>query len=121
MPQAFHILFSAAFTVLVAYTLGALLLRTLGLRFYRAEERMLALVTGSALLSALVFALAALHLIHKGVLLALGLAAIAVAVKRGALRAHGEAFPPLPRFWKYLFSAVFAVFFVLYFTNAMAP
>jgi len=121
MPQAFYILFGAAFTVLVAFALGGFLLCVLGLRLYRAEERLLAFVAGSALLSGVLFALAALHLIQKGVLLALGLAVIVLAAKRGALRPRGDSFPPLPRFWKYLFAAVFAVFFVLYFTNAMAP
>ncbi|MDP3001257.1 MAG: glycosyltransferase family 39 protein, partial [Bryobacterales bacterium] len=40
---------------------------------------------------------------------------------RGAHRARGDSLPPLPRFWKALFLAVFAVFGAIYFFNAMAP
>ncbi len=121
MPQAFYILFGAVFTVATSLAAGTLLLRGLGLRFYRTEERLLAFVTGSACLSAAVFALTAIHLARKGVFLALGLLVIAVAVRRGAHRAVGERLPSLPRFWKILFGVPFAAYTVLYFFNAMAP
>ncbi|HSW50121.1 MAG TPA: hypothetical protein VLH09_08100, partial [Bryobacteraceae bacterium] len=70
MPQPVYILFGAAFTVLTAIAMGKLLLRGLGLRFYRIEETLLAYFLGSVCLSGLVFALAAAHLAYKGVFLA---------------------------------------------------
>lgn len=121
MPQAFYILFGAAFTVAVSLSAGLLLLRGLGLQLYRTEERLLAFVTGAACLSALVFSLTMLHLAHKGVFLAVGLLLIAIAVWRGVHRSQGEPLPPLSRLWKILFGIVFALYTVLYFFNAMAP
>jgi hypothetical protein len=121
MPQPFYILFGAAFTVLTAIALGRLLFRGLKLRFHRAEENLLAFLAGSACLSGIVFALTAAQLAYKGTFLAVGALAIAAAVRQGLHRESGEPFPPLPRFWKLVFGLVFAVFAVVYFTNAMAP
>ncbi|MEN6605838.1 MAG: hypothetical protein ABFD60_01245, partial [Bryobacteraceae bacterium] len=72
MPQAFYILFGAVFTAVTAIALGKLLLRGLGLKFYRAEEHLFSFVAGSACLSFLVFLLTAAQLARKGVFLALG-------------------------------------------------
>ncbi len=121
MPQAFYILFGAAFTFASAVAAGRLLLRSLGLRFFRAEEVVFAFVTGSACLSTLVFLLTAAGVARKGVFLALGAVLIAAAVRRGAHRPEGERFPPLPWFWRVLFGLLFTAFTVLYFFNAMAP
>ncbi len=76
---------------------------------------------GACLSSLLVFLICALHAAHRGVFLAAGLGVLALAVWRGAYRSHGESFAPLPALWRWLFGAIFAVFFVLYFFNAMAP
>ncbi len=121
MPEAFHILFGASFTALVSLALGKLLLRRLRLRLYRIEEHLLGFVAGSACLSALVFALAATRLVYKGVLLATGALILAVAVRQGVHRGRGESFPPLPRWWRGMFVAAFAVFGIFYFFHAMAP
>ncbi|MCC7176033.1 MAG: glycosyltransferase family 39 protein [Bryobacterales bacterium] len=121
MPQPVYILFGAAFTVFTALALGKLLLRGFRLRFYRTEETLLAYFAGSACLSALVFALAAAHLVYKGVFLGVGVAAIGAAVWKGVFRDSGEALPPMPRFWKLLFGVLFTVYLVVYFTNAMTP
>jgi hypothetical protein len=101
--------------------LGRLLFRVLKLRFYRAEETLLAFLAGSACLSGIVFALTAAQLAYKGVFLAVGAVAIAAAAWKGLPRESAESFPPLPRFWKLAFGLLFAVFAVVYFTNAMTP
>lgn len=121
MPQAFYILFGAALTGATALALGKFLLRGLRLRLYREEEHVLAFVAGSALLSALVFGICAAGVARKGVFLCLGLVVLAIAWRRGFGRPLERRLPPMERSWRYLFLAVFAVFFVLYFFNAMAP
>jgi len=121
MPQAFHILFGAGFTVAVSLALGKLLLRSLRVRLYRQEEHVFAFVTGAACLSLLTFLLSAAGAARKGVFLAVGLSALALAFWRGVHRSIGESLPPIPGMWKWLLRAAFAVFGVLYFFNAMAP
>ena len=73
MKEAAYILFGAAFTTAASYSAGRVLLRRLKLELYRQEERAFAFLLGSALLSWLVFAMAAAHVVYKGTLLALGL------------------------------------------------
>lgn len=121
MPQAFYILFGSAFTVAVSWAAGTLLLRRLGLRFYRQEERLFAFVLGAACLHLFVFALAAAHLAYKAVFLAAGAAILAWAVRQGAHRPVGDPLPPLPRLWRCLFGIGFAAYAFLYLVNAMAP
>jgi hypothetical protein len=121
MPQAVYILFGALFTLAVCAALGKLLLRGLGVRLYRQEEHALALMCGAPVLSLLVFAACALGVARKGVFLWLGIAVLALAFWTGAHRSRLQPLPPLGRFWKWLFAAVFAVYAVLYFFNAMAP
>jgi hypothetical protein len=115
------ILFGAAFTVAVSCALGKMLLRALKLEFFRAEEHVFAFLCGAACLSTLVFALAMLRLIRPGIVLSFGLAVLAAAVWRGAHRPRGKPFAPLPRFWKVVFVAVFAIFGAMYLFCAMAP
>ncbi len=121
MLQPLSILAGAAFTVAVCMALGRLLLRALSVKLYRQEEHPLAFVTGAACLSLLTFILCAAGLARRGVFLALGLAVLAIAIRRGAHRPVGESFPALPPFWKWLFASIFAVYGVVYFFNAMAP
>jgi hypothetical protein len=121
MPQAVYILFGAVFTFLTAAALGKLLFHALGLRFRRTEETLLAFFAGSACLSGIVFALAALQLVYKGTFLAVGVAAVGAAAWKGLCKDGGEPPAALPRFWKILFVCLFALFAVVYFTNAMTP
>jgi hypothetical protein len=121
MPAAFYVLFGAAFTVGVCLAAGTLLLRALPVRLYRQEERIIAFVTGSALLSLLVFLLCSVHLARKGVFLALGLAILAMAFVRGAHRGQGDRLPPVSRGWRLFFWIPYAAFGLWYFVNAMAP
>jgi hypothetical protein len=114
-------LFGASLTIATAWALGAILLRKLAIALYRAEERLFSFLLGSACLSAIMFALAVLKLARRGVFLALGLVVVGYALYSGAHRSQGNNFPPLPRLWKWVFAAVFTMFTVLYFFNALAP
>ncbi len=122
MKEAFYILFGAGLTVAVSLALGLILFRRLQIRLARGEENWLALVTGSALLSAIVFMLCCLHLARRGVFLGLGLTAIAGAIylnrRDGGAR---DTLEPIPRRWKWVIATVFALFAILYFFNSMAP
>ncbi|MEN6605375.1 MAG: glycosyltransferase family 39 protein [Bryobacteraceae bacterium] len=121
MPQAFYILFGAAFTGAVSWASGRLLFDRLKLKLYRSEEHVLAFMAGSALLSLLMFLLAAVHGVHKGLLLALGAAILFWTFRSGANKAIGEPLPSLPRAWRIVIWVAFVLFGVLYLTNAMAP
>ncbi len=119
--QLLSVLFGALLTVAVSTAMGKLLLGALRLRFRREEDYIFSFVTGSACLSLLVFALAATHTARRGVFLILGIAALgtAFALRRAPL--EDKPRPPLPRYWKALFGALFALFTYLYLFNAMAP
>lgn len=121
MKAALYILFGALLTSATSLALGMILFRRLRLRLKRGEERLLAFVTGSGLLSAIVFALCSVHLAYKGIFLAVGVAAIAGAIRLGALQPPDEALPPIPRKWQWVTGVVFGAFAILYFFNAMAP
>jgi hypothetical protein len=103
MRPVIYALFGALFTLVTAWSLGALLLRKLSL--HRLEERLLAIVTGSACLGAIVFVLCAMGLARKGTYLVLGLLAIVAAVRFGARHSPVEPVEPQPRLWKSLFIA----------------
>lgn len=121
MKAAVYILFGALLTSSTSLALGMILFRGLGIRLKRGEERLLAFVTGSALLSAIVFVLCSVHLARKGVFLAVGIGAIGWAMRMGAFQQPCEALPPIPRKWRWVVGTVFGVFTALYFFNAMAP
>ena len=121
MNAVVHVLFGAAFTIATAWALGSILLRRLSLALYRMEDRLFAFIVGSACLSALVFALAAMKLARESVFLLVGIGAVGYALYSGAHRPSGEDFAPLAPIWRWLFIAVFAFFTALYFPNAMAP
>jgi hypothetical protein len=121
MPQAFYILFGACFTTASAWAVGGLLFQLLHLKLRRHEHHLLAFVTGSACLSLMVFLLATVGMVRKGVLLVLGATLIALAIRRRVHRDAGEPFPALPRVWRIVFGAGFLLFGVLYLANAMAP
>src|SRR5260370_7920417 len=61
-----YTLFGPAFTIAFAGALGTLLLRKLSLSLHRLEERLLAIVLGSACLTPLLFALCPVGLPQKG-------------------------------------------------------
>lgn len=115
------ILFGAGFTAAVSLALGRVLLRRLNLRLYRAEEWAFSFVLGAAILSLAVFALCAAQIAYPAVFLAAGAVSIGAALRAGAFRPQAKPFPALPALWRRLFLAVFSIYTVLYFFNAMAP
>ena len=114
-------MFGALFTVATAWSLGMLLLRKLAASLDAWEQRLLAFVAGSACLSEIMFVLSAARLVHRGILLAVGLAIIGYAVYSGAFRPPEKPFPPLPPLWRWVFIAAFAAFTWYGFFNALAP
>ena len=76
---------------------------------------------GGATRTAVFFALSAARLVYRGLLLALGLAAIGYTVYSGGWRSAGKRFPPIGLVWRGVFFAVFAAFTVYGFINALAP
>jgi hypothetical protein len=121
MRAAFYVLFGAAFFAATALALGTLLLRGLTIRLYRIEERLFGFVTGSAVLSAIIFVLCAFKLVHKGVFLALGAASILTVWRMNGYGAKGNDFPSMPRAWRFVLLSVVAVFGTYYFVTAWAP
>jgi hypothetical protein len=121
--KALAALAGAAFTVAACYGLGAIVAARLGARLRRDEKFPLAFILGAALLHLAIFAVMALHIAYKPVLLALLAACIAAAVVTGDWRLPA-AMPgqtPLPRAIRYLFGAIAGAFTVLYLFNAWAP
>lgn len=116
-----YILFGVLLTGATSVALGKLLLSRLRLRLYREEQWLFGFVLGSACLSVLLFALAALHLLYKGVFLAVGLLAILAAWRFAPLTPVADDRPPWRPFWKWLFRCAWAVFAVVYLFYAMAP
>jgi hypothetical protein len=98
-----------------------LLLRRLSIPLYRQEEKPLAFVVGSACLSTAVFFLAALHLVYKGVFLALALLLVAAALQQRVWRPRGESLAALPAVWRLLFLEIYLPFAGLYLIYALAP
>src|SRR5229473_4505525 len=109
-----YALFGAAFTIAFAGALGTLLLRKLSLSLHRLEERLLAIVLGSACLSAIVFALCTVGQARKGTYLLLGLLIITYAVRSGAHRPRSELSNASPRVWKWLFVVMFMALTAMY-------
>lgn len=120
MKEVAYILFGAAFTVGACYAAGRVLIHRLGLVFRRQEQTAFAFVLGSALLSWVVFALAAAQAAYKGTFLAAGLIPIVLLLRQPPSQL-AQPFPALPRTWCWIVAPVFLLFSVLYLAHAMAP
>jgi hypothetical protein len=114
------ILFGAGLVLITSFCLGSLLLQVLKIRTQRLEQRLVAIITGSALLSAIMFALCTVHLVRKWVLLTIAAGSIA-AWWRMKPTVEQEVSPALPRIWSYTFLVAFGVFTLFYFFHALAP
>jgi hypothetical protein len=115
------ILLGALLTILTAWALGRVLLRSLRLNLYRLEEDLLAWLAGSACLSGVVLLLGCFHLARTGAFVAVCVVSLGIAYWRGALHPARQKLPALSRLWLLLFCVPFAVYGVLYFCNALAP
>jgi len=120
IPQPLYILFAAGFTVAVSRSIGQMVLGPLLSKLSKLEAAVLSFVCGAPLLSLLVFVLASLRIVHKGVLLAAGIALLGISMRVTSSREYA-ALPRLTGPWRWLFPGVFLVFFGLYLVNAMAP
>ncbi|HET8547108.1 MAG TPA: hypothetical protein VFL57_03850, partial [Bryobacteraceae bacterium] len=116
-----YILLGLLLTALTSVSSGLLLLRGLRVRLHRLEHYVVAYLCGAAVLSLLVFAMAAAHLVYKGVFVAVGVLVVAVCLYTRAWRQAGPPAAALPRAWQILFVAVYAIFGCIYFIYAMAP
>ena len=99
----------AAFTLITAYALGALVLRR------RQAPFQVTLAVGALVESILVFLLLLANAAHRGAFLAMGVVAVAAAWKAGA---RGPGKPPT---YPTLGLVIFAAYGVWYFVNALAP
>lgn len=121
MKAVLYILLGWSLTTATAWALGVSFLRRLKLRLYPAEELLLGFLTGASLLSALLFLLCALHLVYKGVLVALALVSFGLLAITPRPNPPEDTLPPVPRWLKAIITPVLAVFAVVYFINALAP
>ena len=121
--KALAALAGAAFTVAACYGVGAIFTARLGARLRRDEKFPLAFVLGASILHLAIFAILALHIAYRPVLIALLGACIGAAIVTGDWRLPVNRAAPnaLPRTIRYLFGAIAAAFTVLYLFNAWAP
>jgi len=113
------ILFGAAFTVAACAGAGRAVVVRLQTRLDRTEEWLIGFVTGAALLSLIVFLLAAVGLVRPIAFLLPGAAAIALGLR--PRRQERLRLPLLAWPWRLLFLALFLPFSVLYLAQAMGP
>jgi hypothetical protein len=109
--------------VSTAVVLGLLLFRLLRVQLDRLESLCLGFVAGSAVLSCLVFAIAALGIVRKNVFLTLSVAALAGAIysRRWLLPPTASPESRIPIEWKILFALGMVVYSILYFRQAASP
>jgi hypothetical protein len=123
--KALAALVGAAFTIAASYGLGAMIVARLGAHVRRDEKFPLAFVLGAAVLHLAIFAVMALRIAYRPVLIALLAACVVAALVTGEWRlpAAEDATRErsLPRAIRYLFGAIAAAFTVLYLFNAWAP
>ncbi len=123
--KALAALAGAAFTAAACYALGAVIVARLGARLRRDAKFPLAFVVGAAVLHLAIFAVMALGLAYKPVLIGMLTACVAAAGATGDWRfpARQEASREdlLYRAVGYVFGIIAAAFTVLYLFNAWAP
>ncbi|HYI92667.1 MAG TPA: glycosyltransferase family 39 protein [Bryobacteraceae bacterium] len=119
--KATSILLSFAFTIATIEALGLLLLQRLQPRVSRQEQYAYAFVTGSGVLSWLVFLLAAAHVVWTATFVILGVVAIGASLYSKAWVPSQENLPPLPRLYLVLLTTTMIAFGAWYFMNALAP
>jgi hypothetical protein len=121
VSEAIYALWGALITAAASLACGLTAFHKLGVSLRRSEHQLLAFMTGSAILSLLVFAMAAVRLARKGIFVALaaGLIYLAFRYRRTVPFEPRPAFTP--RWPAVLFFAVAAPFAVLYLCTAWAP
>ena len=121
MKHLLAIPFAAIVTWLVAWAAGKWLFQKLRVKLSRSEELFLCFVSGSAILSLVVFLLTAARLAYTGVFVAAGALIVLAAWRSGALRPAADRLPPLPRMWSAVFWLIYAAYGWFYLAHAMRP
>lgn len=126
MWQALWALVGAAVTVAACYAAGALMVDWVTSNMTRAplkrvERIPLSFVLGASVLHLAVFAILALKIAYRPVVVGLMAVPIAWAVWSGSWRLKGDAVEPISRALKIFYGVIFGVFTVLYFFHAWAP
>jgi hypothetical protein len=121
MKTALYVVAGALLSLSGSMAAGQLLICALRLRLSRMEERLFALVAGAGCWSAIVYLLAWAHLARKGVFVALAATLIAAAILARRGLPPAEPSPELDKGMRWLFRALFTLFFALYFVHAAAP
>ena len=119
----FWILLGWIACVVTALALGLLLFRLLHVSLHRLESLCLGYVAGSAVLSCVVFALAAMGIARKGVFLSLSAVALAASLYfwRWLLPPAPPRGPRIAAGWKLLFAVAILAYGTLYFRQALSP
>jgi hypothetical protein len=121
MWQAFWALLGAAVTVAACYAAGALLVDWARAPLKRTERFPLAFVLGASVLHMVVFAILALKIAYRPLVVGMLLVPIAWAIWKGSWRLKGDPVEPLSLGLKGFSTAIFGIFTVLYFFHAWAP
>ena len=121
MLSALMALIGAALTVAACYAAGLLLAERLGAPLRQSEKFPLAFVLGAACLHLAIFAVLAVKIAYKPVLITLVAGVLALAIRTGAWGKRGVPMKPLERRLKIGFGVIFGAFTFLYFVNALAP
>ncbi|HTB13545.1 MAG TPA: glycosyltransferase family 39 protein [Bryobacteraceae bacterium] len=121
MWQAFWALLGAAVTVAGCYATGALLVDWAKGPLKRPERFPLSFVLGASVLHLIIFAMLALKIAYRPMVVGVLAVPIAWAIWKGSWRLRGDAVAPLSVALKLFYGAIFAVFSVVYFCHAWAP
>jgi hypothetical protein len=121
MGQAFWALLGAAVTVAACYAAGALLIDSVQARLQRPERFPLAFVLGASILHLALFALFALKVAYRPVVVGLMAVPIAWAVWKGSWKIKGDDATPLSRALQIFYGVIFTAFTIVYFFHAWAP
>ncbi|MCL4844158.1 MAG: discoidin domain-containing protein [Bryobacteraceae bacterium] len=116
------VLFGAAVTLAAAWCCGQVVVARGRVALTRGERALYALVLGAAVLSLVLFAMAALGVVSDGSLLALAAAACLAAWRWGRTPVEdATAGAPLQGVWRWLFAPIWAIFAGIAVLHTMAP
>ena len=121
MWQAFWALLGAAATVAACYAAGALMVDWAKAPLKRPERFPLSFVLGASILHLVVFAMMALKIAYRPLVVEMLAVPIAWAVWKGSWKLQGAAIEPLSRVLRIFYGAIFTAFSVYYFFHAWAP
>src|ERR1700722_4518257 len=121
MWQAFWALLGAAATVAACYAAGALMVDWAKAPLKKPERFPLSFVLGASILHLIVFAMLALQIAYRPLVVAMLAVPIAGAVWKGSWKLQGAAVEPLSRALKVFYGAIFTAFTIYYFFHSWAP